>query len=76
MTAQNSQDPSEQCVKKSDLKADFTSQEKFELLSAYLDDEITDAERCLVDLWLASDAELRSHYHKQLQLRKALKKWL
>ncbi|MEM6868399.1 MAG: hypothetical protein AAF528_08465 [Cyanobacteria bacterium P01_C01_bin.121] len=47
--------------------------EAFELLSAYLDDEVTDDERGLVEHWLASDPELQSHYQKQLRLRQALK---
>ena len=47
--------------------------EAFELLSAYLDEEVTVEERCLVEHWLASDPEIRSHYQKQLQLRQAFR---
>ncbi|MGD1867872.1 MAG: anti-sigma factor family protein [Phormidesmis sp.] len=50
-----------------------TADEAFELLSAYLDDEVTAEERCLVQHWLASDPEMQSHYQKQLRLRQAMK---
>lgn len=53
-----------------------TVDEAFELLSAYLDDEVTASERCLVQHWLSVDADIRSHYQKQLQLRQALKLFL
>ncbi len=82
MTIQNSQTPSQQHVEQSNTniesasQEEFSSQEKFELLSAYLDDEVTSNERRLVDFWLASDADFQSQYRKQLKLREALKKWL
>ncbi len=50
-----------------------TADESFQLLSAYLDDEVTGEERCLVEHLLASDSEMKSHYQKQLRLRQAFK---
>ncbi len=51
----------------------FTDQEKFELLSAYLDNEVSESERCLVKYWLSSDLVLRQHYQAQIKLRKAMR---
>jgi len=53
-----------------------SADEAFELLSAYLDDEVTEEERCLVQHWLASDPEMKSHYQKQLKLRQAMRLFL
>lgn len=50
-----------------------TVDEAFELLSAYLDDEVTEEERCLVQHWIVSDPEMKEHYQKQLRLRQAFK---
>ena len=58
------------------VPADFTSHEKFELLSAYMDDEVTAEERALVEHWLSSDPLMRRHYQKQLKLRAAIKSFL
>lgn len=49
---------------------------KFELLSAYLDDEVSTEERQQVEQWLRSDAELRQQYETQLKLRQAMKSLL
>jgi len=51
----------------------FTADEKFGLLSAFLDDEVSEEERCLVNHWLKSDADLQATYQQQLRLRAALK---
>jgi anti-sigma factor RsiW len=51
----------------------LTIDEKFELLSAYLDDEVTDEERCLVEHWLSSDLHLQRQYQEQLKLRLAMR---
>ena len=51
---------------------DITGDEKFELLSAYLDDEVTEEERALVNHWLASDPEMKAIYNKQRQLQLAI----
>jgi anti-sigma factor RsiW len=47
--------------------------EKFELLSAYLDGEVSPAERKQVEDWLASDVELKQTYQKMLALQGGLK---
>jgi hypothetical protein len=54
-------------------KKAFTDAEKFELLSAYLDDEATEQEQCLVEHWLSSDLALQRHYQAQLRLRSAMR---
>lgn len=46
--------------------------EKFELLSAYLDGEVTTAERQQVDLWLQKDASFRAMYSKMCGMHKAI----
>jgi len=53
-----------------------TVDDAFELLSAYLDNEVTVAERCLVEHWLACDPVIRSDYQKQLRLRQAFKSFM
>jgi hypothetical protein len=50
-----------------------TDDEKFELLSAYLDDEVSEQERCLVEHWLSADPQLQQHYQAQLRLRQAIR---
>jgi len=57
-------------------KADITRHDRFELLSAYLDEEVTPEEQALVQHWLSSDPVMRSHYQKQLMLRAAIKNLL
>jgi hypothetical protein len=54
-------------------KKAFTDAEKFELLSAYLDDEVTEQERRLVEHWLSSDLQLQKHYQAQLRLHSAMR---
>jgi len=71
-----SQEGSEPADQQTNRKADnfnFTDDEKFGLLSAFLDDEVSDEERCLVSHWLKSDASLQATYQQQLRLRAALK---
>lgn len=48
---------------------DVTKRDRFELLSAYLDGEVSPAERRLVTTWLESDAETQCLYRRLLQLR-------
>jgi anti-sigma factor RsiW len=43
---------------------------RFELLSAYLDDETTAAERKQVELWLATDPEFNRCYQQLLQMQR------
>jgi anti-sigma factor RsiW len=40
----------------------LTTDERFELLSAYLDNEVTAAERQRVEVWLRKDASLKRQY--------------
>ncbi|MBD2187253.1 anti-sigma factor family protein [Pseudanabaena mucicola] len=47
-------------------------EERFELLSAYIDGEVTEAEEQLVEQWMSDDANLRHVYHQQIKLRQAL----
>ncbi|MCY7332589.1 MAG: hypothetical protein LH649_07990 [Pseudanabaena sp. CAN_BIN31] len=47
-------------------------EERFELLSAYIDGEVTDAEEQLVEQWLADDINFRHLYQQQLKLRQLL----
>lgn len=48
------------------------SQERFELLSAYIDGEVTDTEEQLVEQWLSDDVDFRRIYQHQLKLRQLL----
>jgi anti-sigma factor RsiW len=47
-------------------------EERFELLSAYIDGEVTEAEEQLVEQWMSDDADFRHCYHQQLKLRQSL----
>lgn len=51
----------------------FSQAEKLELLSAYLDDEVSEEEKHLVAHWLACDVQLQKHYQNQLKLRQAIR---
>jgi anti-sigma factor RsiW len=46
--------------------------EKFELLSAYLDGEVSPAERKQVEAWLAADVEFKQTYQQMLALQGGL----
>ncbi len=48
------------------------SQERFELLSAYIDGEVTNTEEQLVEKWLSDDVDFRRVYQHQLKLRQSL----
>ncbi|NER78651.1 MAG: zf-HC2 domain-containing protein [Leptolyngbya sp. SIO1D8] len=48
---------------------DVTKRDRFELLSAYLDGEVSPEERRLVMTWLADDPNIQSLYSRLLQLR-------
>jgi anti-sigma factor RsiW len=55
----------------SDLnRADSDGLDRFELLSAYLDGEVTAAERREVEAWLASDATAAQLHNRLLKLRR------
>jgi len=47
-------------------------QERFELLSAYIDGEVSESEEQLVELWLSDDVNFRRIYQQQLKLRQSL----
>jgi anti-sigma factor RsiW len=45
--------------------------ERFELLSAYLDDEVTASERQQVEAWLANDAAFQHQYRQMKKIHQA-----
>jgi anti-sigma factor RsiW len=49
-----------------------SSSERFELLSAYMDGEVTAEERRLVESWLANDSKMRQMQQRLLVLRHGL----
>jgi anti-sigma factor RsiW len=51
---------------------DMLKRDRFELLSAYLDGEVTAAERRQVEDWLANDPEIQRLYGRLLKLRQGL----
>ncbi len=51
---------------------DMQKRDRFELLSAYLDGELTAAERRQVEYWLANDPEVQRLYTRLLKLREGL----
>jgi anti-sigma factor RsiW len=52
---------------------DMVKRDRFELLSAYLDGEVTAAERKQVEEWLVSDQSAKKLYHRLLKLRQSLR---
>ncbi|MFK8182093.1 MAG: anti-sigma factor [Phormidesmis sp.] len=50
--------------------------QKFELLSAYIDSEVSEEERQLVEGWLVSDPQMQKQYETQLKLSQAMKSFL
>lgn len=52
---------------------DVIKRDRFELLSAYLDGEVTPAERQLVNAWLTQDPTAKCLYNRLLQLRQGFK---
>ena len=51
---------------------DVMQRDRFELLSAYLDGEVTAAERQQVEAWLDSDADVQRLYKRLLKLRQGI----
>jgi hypothetical protein len=51
----------------------LTSSERFELLSAYVDGEVTAAERRQVESWLATDVKVQQMHRRMLSLRQGLR---
>lgn len=52
---------------------DIVKRDRFELLSAYLDGEVTAAERKQVEQWLANDASVKLLYARLLKLRQGVR---
>lgn len=52
---------------------DMLKRDRFELLSAYLDGEVTAAERRQVEDWLVNDPEIQRLYGRLLKLRQGLR---
>ncbi|NJM73196.1 MAG: transcriptional regulator [Scytonema sp. RU_4_4] len=52
---------------------DMLKRDRFELLSAYLDGEVTAAERKQVEEWLADDATVQRLYARLLKLRQGVR---
>jgi anti-sigma factor RsiW len=50
---------------------DVLNEERFELLSAYLDGEVTTAERKQVEAWLDSDPEFQRLHLRMLQMQRS-----
>jgi ferric-dicitrate binding protein FerR (iron transport regulator) len=59
----------EQGATRHDRDLDATKRDRFELLSAYLDGEVSPEERRLVVAWLDEDPEAQCLYQRLLQLR-------
>lgn len=51
---------------------DVTKRDRFELLSAFLDGEVSPDERRIVMTWLADDPETQCLYQRLLQLRRGI----
>lgn len=56
-----------------DSQLNAQSRDRFELLSAYLDGEVTAAERKQVEAWLATDASVQKLHARLLKLRQAFR---
>lgn len=52
---------------------DMQKRSRFELLSAYLDGEVTAVERQQVQQWLSTDPQMQSLYNRLLKLRQSLR---
>jgi anti-sigma factor RsiW len=66
---QNSRTCLEHTAMSQHRELDVTKRDRFELLSAYLDGEVTSEERRLVATWLDEDPETQGLYQRLLQLR-------
>jgi len=54
----------------------YSQDERYELLSAYMDGECSYQEQQLVEHWLASDLQMQQQYRSQLKLQLAIKTFL
>jgi hypothetical protein len=52
---------------------DMVKRDRFELLSAYLDGEVTATERKQVEEWLVNDQSVKTLYNRLLKLRQSLR---
>ena len=55
------------------IKPMTSSAEKFEILSAYLDNEASEEDRSLVEQWIECDPSFRAQYQAQLRLKSAIR---
>jgi anti-sigma factor RsiW len=62
-----------ECTNESTGFRDMVKRDRFELLSAYLDGEVTAPERRQVEEWLANDASVQCLYARLLKLRQGLR---
>ncbi|HEY9803474.1 MAG TPA: Fis family transcriptional regulator [Leptolyngbyaceae cyanobacterium] len=60
-------------TKESTGAMDMVKRDRFELLSAYLDGEVTAAERKQVEDWLANDVAVQRLYSRLLKLRQGIR---
>lgn len=60
------------CPDASTSRLDTEKRDRFELLSAYLDGEVTAAERQQVEAWLTHDVAVQRLYHRLLKLRQGM----
>jgi anti-sigma factor RsiW len=63
----------DQQINESTGTMDMVKRDRFELLSAYLDGEVTATERRQVEEWLANDASIQCLYARLLKLRQGLR---
>jgi anti-sigma factor RsiW len=69
---ESAQSASQSSQASSSSASTFPERERCELLSAYLDGEVTAVERQQVEDWLAQDASFREKYDRLLRLRHGL----
>ncbi len=51
------------------ITMDMPNRDRFELLNAYLDGEVTAAQRQQIDNWLTTDSQVQCLYARALKLR-------
>ncbi|MBW4577479.1 MAG: Fis family transcriptional regulator [Aphanothece sp. CMT-3BRIN-NPC111] len=65
-------DPRKDSRQQDTREMDSLQRTRFELVSAYLDGEVTAAERKQVQQWLATDPEVKQQYAKLVKLRQGI----
>ena len=58
---------------KNNMETNRQNHERFDLLSAYLDGEVTPAERQQVQSWLDNEPQTKELYHQLLKIRQGLR---